>query len=92
MLEYWWPCGYVYLFVLKASVVFQKGLGVFPACQRSNSTNTSDINNVLERAAGAIAKDGPLHMSRFELATPHLDLSICTNQDLRNIQGIVVIL
>lgn len=77
---------------LGVTIVSKKRLSVFPAVQASDLSNSRDIYNVEKRGPASIAEHGSLYVSRLDLAPDLLDLTIGTDQGLRDVQRMAVVL
>jgi len=75
----------VKLLSLGIGMVSQQGLGMLPAAETSNLTNTRQVNDVVQGSTASITIDGPLHVCWLDLSAGHFNLSISTDQGLRDI-------
>lgn len=80
------------LLALGVRVVPQQRLRVFPARQPAHFPNARLVNNVEKRSAAAFAVDRTFDMRRLDFPPMHLDLPILSNERLRQVQRIVVVL
>lgn len=80
------------LFSLGVSMVPEKRLSVFPAVQASDLSNSWDIHDIEKRGSASVAEHGPLHVSGLDLAPDLLDLAIGTDQGLRDVQRLAIVL